>query len=59
VELWVDILQRMQPALDAAVLRIRAHAAFGLMNSTPYSGHQLPHDDLRDILERMAFASLR
>ena len=59
VELWVGILQRMQPAIDVAVLRIRAHATFGLMNSTPYSGQELPHDELRDVLERMAFAALR
>ncbi len=59
VELWVSILQRLHPDLDAAVLRIRAHAAFGLMNSTPYAGQQLPADQLRDILERMAFAALR
>ncbi|MBG6239820.1 AcrR family transcriptional regulator [Mycetocola sp. CAN_C7] len=59
VELWVNILQRMQPAIATAVLRIRAHAAFGLMNSTPHSVQQLPHDELRDTLERMAFAALR
>lgn len=59
VELWVGILQRMQPGVDVAVLRIRAHATFGLMNSTPYSGHELPHDALRDVLERMALAALR
>lgn len=58
VELWVDILQRMQPDTKVAVLRIRAHATFGLMNSTPYSGQQLPRDELREVLERMAFAAL-
>lgn len=59
VELWVGILSRMQPATKVAELRIRAHATFGLMNSTPYSGHELPHDELRDVLERMAFAALK
>ena len=59
VELWVGILQRMQPHTRVAVLRIRAHATFGLMNSTPYSGQELPHDELRDVLERMAFAALK
>ncbi|MET4639704.1 TetR/AcrR family transcriptional regulator [Mycetocola sp. 2940] len=59
VELWVGILQRMQPQTSVAVLRIRAHATFGLMNSTPYSGHELPYNELRDVLERMAFAALR
>jgi AcrR family transcriptional regulator len=59
VELWVGILQRMQPATNVGILRIRAHATFGLMNSTPYSGQELPHDELRDVLERMAFSALR
>ena len=59
VELWVGILQRMQADTQVAVLRIRAHATFGLMNSTPYSGQELPHDELREVLERMAFAALR
>lgn len=59
VELWVGILQRMQPSTPVPVLRLRAHATFGLMNSTPYSGHELSHDELRDVLERMAFAALK
>lgn len=37
VELWVEVLGRLYPEVDTALLRIRAHAVFGLINSTPYS----------------------
>lgn len=58
VELWVRVLQNTHPDVDAAVLRTRAHAVFGLMNSTPHTGRALPRTRLRDELERMAWASL-
>lgn len=38
VELWADVLCRLEPDLPPAVARLRAHAVFGLLNSTPYSG---------------------
>jgi AcrR family transcriptional regulator len=38
LEIWVGILQRLEPTLPADVGRIRAHAVFGLLNSTPHSG---------------------
>ena len=38
VELWVALLARLEPAAAAAELRARAHAGFGLMNSTPHTG---------------------
>ena len=37
VELWVDVLGALYPHAETGLLRIRAHAVFGLMNSTPYS----------------------
>lgn len=42
VELWVGVLHRCaenagSTAIDTAALRVRAHAIFGLINSTPYS----------------------
>lgn len=37
VELWVDVLCRVDPALPREVARVRAHAVFGLLNSTPHS----------------------
>lgn len=39
VELWTDVLCRLDPSLGADVARMRAHAVFGLLNSTP----RLPH----------------
>lgn len=35
VEAWVQVLCRSQQGLDESDARIKAHAAFGLMNSTP------------------------
>ena len=62
VELWVGVLARLHPARSDAHLRIRAHAAFGLMNSTPHSARisgRLPAADVvRDALETMALAAL-
>lgn len=38
VELWAEVLCRLEPDLPPAAARLRAHAVFGLLNSTPYSG---------------------
>ncbi|CAJ1581451.1 TetR/AcrR family transcriptional regulator [[Mycobacterium] wendilense] len=37
VEIWVRVLRDLDGALDEDEARVMAHAAFGLMNSTPYS----------------------
>ena len=37
VELWVATLCRIDPRTSAREARFRAHAAFGLMNSTPHA----------------------
>lgn len=55
VELWVDVLGRLHPEALAPSLRTRAHATFGLINSTPHTGHSR---DLRSLLEKMALAAL-
>lgn len=36
VELWVDVLEKLHDE-DRRSLRVRAHAVFGLINSTPHS----------------------
>src|SRR5690606_6921871 len=36
VEEWVTVITALRPALDGAEARVLAHAAFGLMNSTPF-----------------------
>ena len=56
VELWVGVLERLDPETSAAALRVKAHAAFGLINSTPHSGHSA---GTGQILEAMAWAGLR
>ena len=56
VELWVDVLGRLHPDEERAALRTRAHATFGLINSTPHSGGGAR--GTRAILERMAAAAL-
>jgi len=55
VELWVGLLARLDPSAATAQLRARAHAGFGLMNSTPHTGRGLTPG----ILEQMAMAALR
>lgn len=62
VEHWVDVLSRLRPDRAEAELRFRAHAAFGLLNSTPHSaripGRRPADGTIRGILEEMAWASL-
>ena len=41
VEEWVGVLAALRPRLDAAEARVLAHAAFGLMNSTPFLGGEV------------------
>jgi len=62
VENWVDVLSRLRPDRAEAELRVRAHSAFGLLNSTPHSaripGRRPAEGTVRGILEEMAWASL-
>jgi hypothetical protein len=57
VEVWVDVLGRLHPTADAATCRARAHAVFGLINSTPHSG-RLPDEEMRRMLTEMALRAL-
>ena len=41
VEEWVGVLAALRPGLDAGEARVLAHAAFGLMNSTPFLGGEV------------------
>ena len=56
VEHWVGVLARLDPDAEAASLHVKAHAAFGLINSTPHSGRSATTGA---ILEAMAWAGLR
>ena len=41
VEEWVTVLTALHPELPAGEARVLAHAAFGLMNSTPFLGGEV------------------
>lgn len=62
VEIWVDVLRRIHPGTDVSELRMRAHATFGLINSTPHSvrshGRMMASRSARPLLESMALAAL-
>ena len=62
VEVWVDVLAGLHPRRTVAELRMRAHATFGLINSTPHSvrshGRKVAAGTARPLLESMALAAL-
>jgi len=57
VDLWAAQLRRIHPDLDLDPARAMAHAAFGLINSTPHSG-LLPDDPMHTLLCGMALGAL-
>ncbi|MBS4727245.1 TetR/AcrR family transcriptional regulator [Mycobacterium sp. SM1] len=64
VEAWVDVLRRVNPELRETDARLMAHAAFGLLNSTPHSmksadGAPAPAPRARTIMRAMTVAALR
>jgi len=57
VDLWADQLRLITPSLSVEAARAMAHAAFGLINSTPHSG-RLPDEEMRSVLTAMALRAL-
>lgn len=57
VALWADRMREADPALGTAEARARAHACFGLINSTPHSA-RLPEPEMRAMLANMAVRAL-
>ena len=57
VDLWAGELRRLVPGLSLGAARARAHAVFGLINSTPHSG-RLPDEEMRRMLTDMALRAL-
>jgi AcrR family transcriptional regulator len=57
VDLWAARLREVHPGLRLDSARAMAHAAFGLLNSTPHSG-LLPDARMRELLSQMARAAL-
>ncbi len=58
VEEWVVVLASVRPELTAAEARVLAHAAFGLMNSTPFLGGEVDRDRRAALLRAAALAAL-
>ncbi|BBX91605.1 TetR/AcrR family transcriptional regulator [Mycolicibacterium boenickei] len=59
VEIWVTVLTRLDPDLAEEDARVMAHAAFGLLNSTPYSVRPaVSKTHSRAVLRRMTLAAL-
>ena len=57
IDLWADRLRELHGDLTPTRARAMAHAAFGLINSTPHSA-MLPEPDMRILLGRMATRAL-
>jgi AcrR family transcriptional regulator len=59
VEEWVVVLGAVRPQLDAAEARVLAHAAFGLMNSTPFLGGEVDRRRRAALLRNAASHALQ
>ena len=63
VETWVDALRELTPDLAEDQARVMAHAAFGLLNSTPHSikpaARSASTEGSREVLRSMTRAALR
>jgi AcrR family transcriptional regulator len=62
VEIWVDVLRQLNGWLSEADARLMAHAAFGLLNSTPHSvkpsAAKAAEASSRSVLRAMTVAAL-
>ena len=59
VEEWVVTLTALRPELSAGEARVLAHAAFGLMNSTPFLGGEIDRHRRAELLRAAALAALQ
>src|SRR2546430_3884764 len=58
VEVWVDVLTALRDELTAPEARVLAHAAFGLMNSTPFLGGEVDRERRAELLRAATLAAL-
>ncbi|MEV4753930.1 TetR/AcrR family transcriptional regulator [Micromonospora sp. NPDC049559] len=58
VEEWVSTLTALHPGVSAAEARVLAHAAFGLMNSTPFLGGEVDRHRRAALLRAATLAAL-
>jgi AcrR family transcriptional regulator len=59
VEVWVSVLTALRPDLAPGEARVLAHAAFGLMNSTPFQSVEVDRQRSADLLRAATLAALR
>jgi AcrR family transcriptional regulator len=59
VEVWVNVLTALRPDLAAAEARVLAHAAFGLMNSTPFLSVEVDRGRSAALLRAATLAALQ
>lgn len=59
VEEWVTALTSLRTELSAGEARVLAHAAFGLMNSTPFISGEVDRARCSDLLRAATLAALR
>lgn len=57
VETWAGVLRRLHRQLGTAESRARAHALFGLINSTPHSATELGRPEMATLLHGMAMTA--
>ncbi|WP_308167629.1 TetR/AcrR family transcriptional regulator [Catellatospora tritici] len=58
VEEWVQVLTALRASLNPGEARVLAHAAFGLMNSTPFLGGEVDRQRRATLLRAAALAAL-
>jgi AcrR family transcriptional regulator len=58
VEVWVETLTALRAELAAEEARVLAHAAFGLMNSTPFLGGEVDRDRRAELLRTATLQAL-
>ncbi|MET7417964.1 TetR/AcrR family transcriptional regulator [Dactylosporangium sp. NPDC005555] len=59
VEEWVNTLTALRQELNAGEARVLAHAAFGLMNSTPFLGGEVDRPRRAELLRTATLSALR
>nr|WP_282555508.1 MULTISPECIES: TetR/AcrR family transcriptional regulator [unclassified Rhodococcus (in: high G+C Gram-positive bacteria)] len=59
VEIWVKVLLQVDASLDETDARTKAHATFGLINSTPHSADPTTPARTRKVLRDMTLLCLR
>jgi AcrR family transcriptional regulator len=59
VEEWVTTLTALRPDLSDGEARVLAHAAFGLMNSTPFLGGEIDRQRRATLLQAATLSALQ